>query len=285
MRICALAIAGMIAAIPAANAEDTAGRSNAGENDRPLWEVGIGGGGGYVPDYPAAGENHVKALALPYLIYRGEFLRAGDKGIVRGRLLKTDRIDFDVSFDGSFSADSDDNDARQGMPDLDYLGEIGPRLQITLARAARDAKIDLELPLRAVFSSDFSEVKFRGVVFHPELAYQHANFLDTGVGLKLGIGPIFATEDLMDYFYEVSPTYATAARPVYDADGGYLGSQVGLRLTRPVGERIRLYGVFNAGIYPGATNEDSPLFREDYTYSAGIGMAWSFFQSEARGAR
>ena len=38
---------------------------------------------------------------------------------------------------GSFAAEPDDNDARRGLPDLDYLGELGPRLQITLARLER----------------------------------------------------------------------------------------------------------------------------------------------------
>lgn len=44
---------------------------------RPLWEAGIGGFAGSVPDYPAAGQNTFRALALPYLIYRGDILRVG----------------------------------------------------------------------------------------------------------------------------------------------------------------------------------------------------------------
>tara|TARA_R110002167_G_scaffold171072_1_gene369074 strand:+ start:47 stop:895 length:849 start_codon:yes stop_codon:yes gene_type:complete len=252
----------------------------------PLLELGIGGGGGYVPDYPAAGQNHFNGIALPFLVYRGSFLRAGDNAVLRGRLLHNDRIDFDVSLDGSFSADSDKNDARKGMPDLDTMGELGPRLQINLARAARDAKIDLELPLRAVFSTDFtSDLSYRGIVFHPEIAYQHGNFLGTGVALKLGIGPIIADEELMGYFYDVEPRFATAGRPSYKADAGYIGSQVGLRLVRRLGDRVTLFGLANLGLHQGATNEDSPLFREDTTWSVGLGMAWSFYQSDARGSR
>lgn len=277
MRVLLLAAAIALAGIGAAQAEEDGGK--------PLVELGVIGGGGYVPDYPAAGQNHFNAIGAPYLIYRGKILRAGDKGIVRGRFIDTERVEFDVSLDGSYRADSDDNDARRGMPDLDYLGEVGPRLQITLARAARDAKIDLELPLRAVFSTDLTDLNYRGIVFHPEIAYQHANFFSPKLRFKLGVGPIFATSELMDYFYEVEPQFATAGRPAYSADAGYLGSQIGLRMAKQVTERFQVFGLASLGLYYGAANEDSPLYREDATWSVGLGAAWSFYQSERRGVK
>ena len=86
---------------------------------------------------------------------------------MRGRFVQPRNVELDISLSGSFAIDSDDNDARRGLPDLDYLGEVGPRLQITIARAARHAKIDLELPLRAVFSTDLSDLDYRGVTFSP----------------------------------------------------------------------------------------------------------------------
>jgi len=130
------------------------------EPAKPLFELGIAGGAGYVPDYPAADQSHLQYLALPYFAYRGKFLRSDEKGLLRGRFVRTRNVELDVSLSGSFAIDSDDNDARRGMPDLDYLGEVGPRLQITIARAARHAKIDLELPLRAVFSTGLSDLVF-----------------------------------------------------------------------------------------------------------------------------
>lgn len=42
--------------------------------------------------------------------------------------------EFDISFDGLFPADSDENDDRKGMPDLDFLFEVGPQL---IAHAAK----------------------------------------------------------------------------------------------------------------------------------------------------
>lgn len=257
-----------------------AARAEEAPQEKPLWEIGVGGGAGWLPDYPAAGQNHVNAIALPYLIYRGQFLRADEKGLLRGRFVKSRDFEFDVSLSGSFSVDSDDNGARRGMPDLDYLAEVGPRLQWTIARAARWAKVDLELPLRAVFSTDLKSVDYRGFLAQPELAYQHGNFFGTGVALKLGVSASFADEELQDYFYEVEAPFATAARPAYDADAGYMGSRLQLSLSKPFGPALRAFLAGRIDFHQGAANEDSPLFREEVTYAAGFGVVWSFFRSQ-----
>lgn len=260
-----------------------AGASAAETGTKPLFELGVVGGGAYVPDYPAAGQNHLQGIGLPYVAYRGEFLRAGDRGLVRGRILRGERYEFDISLSGSFPTDSDDNDARFGMPDLDTLAEIGPRLQLTLFRAPRDAKIELELPVRVAFSTDFTDdFDFRGFVFAPELAYQNENFLGGGVELKLSIGSSFATEKLMAYFYEVAPRFATPARPAFSADGGYLGSKLQLLLTKQVNDRVRTFFGLRADFHHGASNDLSPLFRDRTTFTAGIGLVVSLYQSERR---
>jgi outer membrane protein len=250
---------------------------------KPLFELGVAGGGGYLPDYPAAGQSHVQAIALPYFAYRGAFLRSDEKGVLRGRLVRSDHIEFDVSLSGSFAAASDDNDARRGLPDLDYLGEVGPRLQITLARAARDAKVDFELPVRVVLSTDFSDLRYRGILAAPQIAYQHDDFGGRGLRLKLGLTASFATAELMDYFYEVEPRFATAGRPAFAARPGYLGSAVQLSGVQTFGPRWRLFVAARGDSHHGAANRQSPLFRERLTWSAGAGLIWSFFHSNRCG--
>jgi outer membrane scaffolding protein for murein synthesis (MipA/OmpV family) len=247
---------------------------------KPLFELGLAAGGGYVPDYPAAGQNHVNGIVLPFPIYRGEFLRSDGKGLLRGRFIHGRDFELDVSLSGSLDADSDNNDARRGMPDLDHLAEFGPRLQWTIARAEKWAKIDLELPLRAVFSTDFSSVEHRGYLAEPQIAYQHENFLRFGLKLKLGLSAAFASEDLQDFFYQVDAPFVTATRPLFDAEAGYLGSRLRLSLLYPLGKHLRLFLIGDAESHHGAANEDSPLFREKLTYGAGIGLIWSFYQSE-----
>ena len=247
---------------------------------KPLFELGVAGGVGYLPDYPGAGQNHANGIALPFPIYRGEFFRSDSKGLLRGRLIHSRDFELDVSLAGSLDADSDDNDARQGMPDLDHLAELGPRIQWTVARATKWAKVDLELALRGVFSTDFSSVEHQGYLAEPQIAYQHGNFLESGMKLKLGLSTIFASEELHDYFYRVDAAFVTADRPLYDAEAGYLGSRLRLSLLRPLGKNLRIFAIGDLNSHHGAANEDSPLFREELTYGAGLGLIWSFYQSD-----
>ena len=98
---------------------------------KPLFEVRLVSAGAYLPDYPGSKQSHASGLALPYFAYRGRVLRSDEKGALRGRLIKTERVELDLSFDGAFSSDSGENDARRGMPDLDWMGEVGPRVEWT----------------------------------------------------------------------------------------------------------------------------------------------------------
>ena len=274
-------LAGALALVLVAATEVAAGADTGAA--KPLFELGVAAGGGYLPDYPAAGQSHFQGIVLPFFAYRGAFLRSDEKGLLRGRLVRTDRIELDISLAGSFAADSDDNEARRGLPDLDYLGELGPRLQITLARAARDAKVEFELPVRAVLSTDFSDLRYRGVLAAPEIAYQHDNFGGGGLKLKLGLAASFATQELMDYFYEVEPRFATPGRPAFAARSGYLGTRLQLSGIQPLGPRWRLFFAVRGDSHHGAANQKSPLFRDRLTWAAGTGLIWSFYHSKRRG--
>lgn len=249
----------------------------------PLWEIGLAGGAGWIPDYPAAEENHPIGLALPYAIYRGRIFRAGDRGdVARGRFFWGERAEFDLSLSGSFPTESDRNEARRGMPDLDFLLGLGPRLTVTLASLGQDVGVDLELPVRAIFSVDLDAVGYRGVVFTPKLAYNHDNIFDTEIKFRVSAGPVVATEELMDYFYEVDSRFVTPTRAAFDAEAGYLGSEITLSASRKLTEHFNLLVALQVGIFKGATNSDSPLFRSDVNVSLGFGFAWSLWRSKQR---
>jgi outer membrane scaffolding protein for murein synthesis (MipA/OmpV family) len=257
-----------------------AGPAAAQEVRLPMFEAGVAGGGGWLPDYPAADQNHLRGIVVPYVIYRGEVLRADDQG-VRGRVLRGERVGLDLSFSGAFPSSSDDNKARRGMPDLDWQGEVGPALRLTLWRdAAHPRRVNLELPVRAVFSSDLTSVSYRGFVFSPELAYEDRNIGFTGARLRIGLGPIFATSRLQQYFYDVAPEYARADRPAYRADGGYLGTRLQFSYRVPITEHISFVGGGRVENFAGAANADSPLHRQDWNGTVALGFAWSFYRSE-----
>ena len=250
---------------------------------KPLWEVGVGAFAGWLPDYPAAGQNTTRMLALPYVVYRGDFWRVGgeeNRGAVSGRFWKDDRFEFDVTLSAAFPVDSADNNARRDMPDLDFLFGIGPQLIFKLINEPSRRKLDFSLQARAVYSTDFSSISGRGYVFNPKLSYSHEHV--SGLDLKVftDAGPIFATEKLMDYFYEVAPEFVTPARPAYDADAGYLGSYITLGVSKRFNNRFRLVLGTRLGLHYGATNRDSPLFKDELNAGVFTAFAWSFAQSE-----
>jgi len=246
----------------------------------PLWEAGLGAAVLSFPDYRGSNERQLWLLPFPYLVYRGEFLQA-DERRMRGVFFKTGRAELDLSFNGSVPVDSDDNDARRGMPDLDGTLEIGPSLNLKLLETAgRKTQVELRLPARTVLASDFSYVRQVGWVFQPNISVDVRDPLGHA-GWKLGVlaGPIFSDRRYHRYFYEVAPAFATAARPAYSPGGGYAGTQL-------IGALSRRYRQFWVGGFVkwdtlhGAAFEDSPLVRDRQGFAAGFSIAWVLGESK-----
>ena len=255
------------------------------DDAKPLWELGVGAFSGWLPDYPAAGQNTVRTIAVPVPIYRGDILRVGgeeNRGAVSGRFINKDRYEFDVSLSGVFPVDSGSNNARRDMPDLDFLFGVGPQLIFKLINEPGRRKLNINLQARAIYSTDFSSLDHRGFVFNPKLNYalEHVGALD--LRLSTSIGPLFGTERLMDYFYEVKPKYATSSRLAYEADTGYLGTNITLGVSKRFDKSLRLIVGTRLGVHSGATNDDSPLFKDEVNVSVFTAFAWTFFQSEER---
>jgi MipA family protein len=254
------------------------------ERDRsePLWEIGVVGGGGWLPDYPAASQNHWRGIGLPYAIYRGDFLQVGERGIVRGLFLDLRNLEFDLSADAAFPVDSSDNRARQGMPDLDTLFEIGPKLTYKFLPRGSGQELDLSVATRAVMSTDIVNWRYQGFVVNPGLTWRDERFLDGDLSLVAGLNPLFGFDGLNRYFYQVNPRFARPERPAYDADDGYIGTELTLGVAWSPFERVRLFGGIVPGYYKGSANEDSPLYRDNFTIAVGGGLRVALFQSERR---
>jgi len=105
---------------------------------QPEWEFGMGVGAVDFPIYRGAEERRTYVLPTPYVQYRGKFLRV-ERERVRGLLFRHDRVELDISVNGSVPVKSKDSRARQGMPDLDPTLELGPELQVHAERLSGDA--------------------------------------------------------------------------------------------------------------------------------------------------
>ncbi len=251
----------------------------------PLLEIGVIGGGGYVPDYPSAEQSRLRGILSPSITYRGEILRADEFG-ARLRAWQGNGAEFSFSASGSFPVSSHDNRARQGMPDLDWMGEIGPTLRITLWRdPAAPRRVILETPVRAVFSTDLTSISFRGWVFNPDIAWEQRDLLLPRSRFRIGLGVVVADDRYMDYFYGVAPEFARPDRPAYRARAGYLGTRLQFSYRVPITERLSVIAGARLENFTGAANADSPLFRRDLNLSVAAGFSWTLYRSDASVAR
>ena len=244
----------------------------AAADDKPLWELGLGGGGLRLPLYRGSDRAHDWLLPVPYYVYRGEILRA-DRDGARAVLVEHDRLDVDLSLSASPPAKSRDAPVRQGMPDLDAIVELGPKLNATLARSS-DWKLQLRLPVRAAFTVD-SHPRGIGWSVAPVLNLD-AQLPAFDLGLQAG--PLWGDRRLHGYFYDVAPAYATASRPEYHAPGGYAGWQATAALSRRSG-RLWMGAYLRVDSVAGAAFEPSPLVTSRTQWGGGFALAWVFASS------
>ena len=260
-----------------------ANAQSVGQGDLPLWEFGVGAFGLTAPAYPGADHRNNRVLPLPYLLYRGEVLRADQSGI-GARLFRSDRLEFDVGLAGALPSDSDDVEIRAGMPDLGALFEFGPRLKIRVADIDQGSqmrsRLRAELPLRAVIEAR-GGLRRQGWTFEPKLAYETRG--ERGLwSVEGNVSVVFGDKRINRYFYEVQPQYANASRAAYGADAGLMLTRVGLFATRQLNPDVRLFGFVRYESYAGSANRDSPLHLKNSSTSAGIGFAWTLARSSRR---
>jgi outer membrane scaffolding protein for murein synthesis (MipA/OmpV family) len=255
-------------------AAQTVGAS-ADDGGRPLWEAGAVAGGGFFSDYPGADQSHRRGLLAPMVIYRGPILRIDNEG-VRGRLLKSDDLEFDLTASGAFNAR--DNDARRGMPGLDYLFGVGPQMVYKGLRAW-PGQPTLHLKSQALMSSDFHRSHGRGYTVEGEMRWR---FGLAGGSVTAGIEPSWASRELQAFFYEVAPAYALPDRPAYTARSGYFGTAFKAAYNRRLSGQLSWFVAGRLSALHGAANRESPLMRRDSAFALGAGIVWTPWQSEGR---
>lgn len=243
------------------------------QEKKPLWELGLGAFALELPVYRGSDQSLSTVLPIPYIVYRGDFLKA-DRNGVRGVFFESDKIELNLSFAASPPVNSEDVTARTGMPGLTASLEVGPSLDIGLWHSPRkDVHLRLFLPARAAFTME-SAPRFIGWQIGPRMNLD----IEQPLGLQgwtLGtvVGPIFGSQAQHAYFYDVAPAFSTPSRPTYESKGGYGGMQVLSALWKQfpgfwVGGFVRYDNL------QGAVFEDSPLVTQKNRLAGGLAIAW-----------
>jgi MipA family protein len=252
--------------------------AESGRPAQPLWEIGAFALGVSQQAYPGSDTQLQRGLALPFVIYRGQWLRA-DRDTLGLRAIKTSRVEVDVGFAGSFGGGDDEIEARRGMRELGTLVELGPRVKYLLADTTGGGRWRVDMPLRGVLDLNDS-ASYRGLAFEPRLLYERQSTSGWRYGTSLSV--ILADRRLASDFYGVSAADAVPGRPAYTASAGLVSTRLSLSATRSLGRDWRVFGFARLETVRGAANEDSPLVRKKDGASVGLGLSYTFMRSQTR---
>jgi outer membrane protein len=247
--------------------------------EKPKWELGLGAAAMNFPDYRGSDESRAYALPIPYLVYRGDMIKADRHG-ARAELIDLgESAHVDLGLNGSIPVSSAKNQARRGMPSLSGAIEIGPALEVHFYQSEGD-RVRLKMRVPVTYGITLGNgVGSDGWQASPNLNLDIRNVMGlSGWNLTMLTGPIYATTRRHAYFYDVAPSYASADRPAYKATAGYSGAQFAAGLSKRfdktwVGAFMR-YDNLN-----GAVFRDSPLVRTRSYLAGGVAVAWVLGQS------
>lgn len=246
-------------------------------DSKPVWEAGIGAGYLNSVDYPGSKDPNIAQFALPFFIYRTEIFRVGDGG-VGAVAVEEPRLKIDVSLGGALNAESEPDSVRAGLPDLDFLFEFGPRLQIKLFEKQWDtesrSRLDWDSKIRAVIGTDFKSAKARGFVFSTGLAYRQRAIAGNKIDFIVNADITFGDQRYNDYLYTVLPEFVTPQRASYTAEAGYVESRAFFGLAIRPTTSLRIFTGLAFFSYANSANESSPLFETDTSTQYAVGFAW-----------
>ncbi len=249
---------------------------------RPLWEFGLFNAAARLPHYRGSDEYKWYVLPLPYIIYRGDIIRANREGI-RGIFYDSEYIETSISLYGNPPVSSD-NKAREGMSDLDAIFEIGPGIKwFVFGRHPKDS-LYLRLALRAAYSLGFDHgvnISYQGLRSGINLIYFNQSFFEKyGLSYGLNAGIDFSNSQLHSYFYDVGHEDVRPGRPYYKSDSGYSGFSLAGTLQKKLTDNLSLGFYSRWDNISGAVYDDSPLVKRDNNFIFGTALTWKIAESK-----
>lgn len=243
-------------------------------------EMGVGVFATSLPKYLGSDEQNNYLLPFPYFYYKSDQLEV-DRNAFTGYLWQSNRWSLDISASGSIPVKSDETKAREGMPDIDFVGEIGPVINYYLTgdhHATTQAYLGFHI--RKAFASDFSSFNAVGWKYGPSLTYHQeiASVFSGDLSIESKINVDFADDNYLNYYYGVSEQYAHNDRIVFDAKGGYKGTSLGLGFTWD-NDKIWLGSFVQYQNLNGAKQQESALVKKTSNWSVGLGVVWIFYKN------
>lgn len=246
------------------------------KKDQPTYELGAGAILLNLPDYPGASSSTTRVIPFPWLIYRGDYLKADEEGS-RLQIFKSDNFELGASGGFNFPIDSNSNSARKGMPDTDTLVGAGPALLYRYPFKTKLQRLTFGLGARISFSvSKEGHIVEQGFVLEPSARYWIKPQENSPFVFFASFSFSLADEKFNDFFYQVDQEFATNEREAFDAKAGFGDITTSLGLSW---EATRKISLFFGGFYGNlslAANKSSPLVEEEHNLGYVFGLSALF---------
>lgn len=235
------------------------------------------------PKYPGSRESEELTLPVPLFLYRGHVIRSDEDGGLRGRFLKNERFEINLSLGGSPPASSDDIKAREGMPSLPFILEVGPGLIYKIIRPTQTNhwSLSLNLPLRIPIAFNDFNTDDRGLVFNPIL-YGYYNFIPEKLQSFFFLSYRWGNREYNETYYQVGQQFETSIRSNYQAQSGTVAAAALAGLTYKINNRWSVAGAYAVEDLSGNANRSSPLFEKDFNQFYFLALNWTFYKSEEK---
>tara|TARA_B100000925_G_scaffold291798_1_gene281497 strand:- start:1803 stop:2669 length:867 start_codon:yes stop_codon:yes gene_type:complete len=253
------------------------------ENSRPLYELGLGAINIDIPYYPGSKTNQNRTIPFIWPVYRGKYLRIDQEG-TRAKLTDSRFIEFSFSLGFSFPINSNDNPVREGLKDIDYIGEIGPRIIFRLISDSDFHKLNFNLSLRSAFEVSSHNLRSNqiGLTGGPSLTYWIYLNSSKTASLFTSVSLLYGDSDYNNFFYGINEGNRVSNINKYKAFSGEISRRIFSRIAFNLGDRLQLFfGGFYANL-SNSKNISSPLIEQDANSGFATGFLWNFFQSDTK---
>lgn len=222
------------------------------------------------PAYIGSEKQNLTILPFPYIEYTGKYLSI-DRDRIYNEFYNSEKVQIELSIRGMLPAESADT-AREGMPDLDAMLEIGPKITYNIFSKDK-LKINLEIPMRAALSLGDSLFEYEGYFSSFDLKYENYIFDYYQINFITGLG--FSDKKINNYYYEVDSKYVNINRSEYHSKSGYSDFHNTFSITRK--DKSFWYGGFIKHYYlNSAVYEDSPLVETNNSLFTGFAFSYLF---------
>lgn len=250
------------------------------ELPKPVWEAGLALGWASYEAYPGSANRRAITVGAPWFIYRGKYLRSSGQS-ARVVFRETEKSWLDLSGGGWVPVDSSRESRRQGMPDLDMVFQLGPRAGRMLSRGEHHEAL-IRLSARAAWSiSSWDDQSHRGYVIDPQARFTwRPRGHDGGLQFSTTLSGRWADRQLSNYYYGVSPEYATPDRPEWDAPPGLQSAELEVSFGWRFHPRWTVGGFVAWRDLGWGSVRDSPLMETTTSLMLGLGINWTYAASE-----